>query len=258
MSHRRASGFLVVCCLLSTSLFAQELQAGKNSLILRGQRQDIYYYRAKKSSLGKVLFAPGDGGWRGFAITIAADLASHGYDVYGLDTRRYLESFTGATVLTPSQIATDFRHLAEWACQGNANRVLLVGWSEGAGLALAAATNPQNQTFQGLIAVGMTEYNILALRWSDVMSQITKKLPNEPTFRSIDLIEKVSPLPLTMIASTHDEYVSVSTTQQLFAKAREPKRLILIEAENHKFDGKTDEFFRVLNENLEWVQKQNP
>jgi fermentation-respiration switch protein FrsA (DUF1100 family) len=102
----------------------------------------------------------------------------------------------------------------------------------------------------------MTEYNILALRWSDLMAQVTKKLPKEPTFKSVDFVDKISPLPLAMIGSTRDQYVSVETTRELFAAAREPKQLVLIDAENHKFGGKTDEFFRTLNENLLWIQQQ--
>ncbi len=250
------TGMLVLAA--GSALLAQTPEPGNNSVTVRSQEQTLYCYRAKQTpSLGRVLFVPGDGGWSGFAITIAETLASSGYDVCGLDTRRYLQSFTGVKVLQTSEIAHDFRQLADWTRQGGAGRVVLVGWSEGAGLGLAAAADPENRsTFQGLVAVGMTEYNILALRWSDLMAQITKKLPKEPTFKSIDLVDKISPLPLAMIGSTRDEYVSVQATRELFAAAREPKQLVLVDAENHKFGGKTDEFFRTLNEDLLWIQKQ--
>ena len=256
----RAIPFLagVLVLAVASELSAQTLEPGKNSVTVRGQQQDLYCYRAKQTpSLGRVLFIPGDGGWRGFAITIAENLASSGYDVCGLDARRYLQSFTGTKVLQTSEIARDLRQLAEWTRQRGPGQILLVGWSEGAGLGLAAVADPENRNvFPGLVAVGMTEYNILALRWSDLMAQVTKKLPKEPTFKSVDFIAKASPLPLAMIGSTRDEYVSVDTTRELFAAAREPKRLVLIDSENHKFGGKTDEFFRTLNENLLWIQQQ--
>jgi alpha-beta hydrolase superfamily lysophospholipase len=244
--------------LLLGSVFGQTPVPGRNSVTVRGQPQDAYYYPANRiPALGKVLFFPGDGGWHGFAITITQKLQSSGYDVYGVDTRRYLQSFTGTKVLETSEIASDLEQLAEWARQGSQARILLLGWSEGAGLCLAAVADPEHRNvFQGLVAIGMTEYNIRALRWSDLMAQVTKKLPKEPTFKSADLIDKVSPLPLAMIVSTRDEYVSLDTTRQLFARAREPKRLSVIDAENHKFGGKTDEFFRTLNENLTWIQQQ--
>lgn len=256
----RAVPFLAGILVLASgsTLFAQAPRLGKNSVTVRGRQQDVYYYAGKQTpSLGKVLFAPGDGGWRGFAVTVAEHLASSGYDVYGLDTRRYLQSFTGMKVLQTSQISGDLGQLAEWARQGDSGRILLLGWSEGAGLGLAAAADTEHRNvFQGLAAVGMTENNILALRWSDLMAQVTKKLPKEPTFRSADFVDKVSPLPLAMITSTHDEYVSVEATHQLFSAAREPKRLLLIDGEDHKFSGKTDEFFRALNESLKWIRQQ--
>ncbi len=254
----RVLAFLAVVVASSSTLLGQGPEPGKNIVTLRGQQQDMYCYRARPSrSLGKVLFVPGDGGWRGFAITIAENLSSSGYEVYGLNTRRYLKSFSGTKVLATSEIARDLAQLAEWARQGSTDRILLLGWSEGAGLGLAAASDPAHENvFQGFVAVGMTEYNILALRWSDFMAQATKRLPNEPTFKSIDFIGKISPLPLAMISSTHDEYVSAETTRNLFAAARDPKRLVLIDAEDHKFGGKTDEFFRTLNESLLWIRQQ--
>jgi len=67
------------------------------------------------------------------------------------------------------------------------------------------------------------EYNILAWHWADIGAEITKKLPGEPTFRSADFMARVSPLPLLVIASTSDEYVTPETTRALFSEAREPE-----------------------------------
>ncbi len=243
-------------------LCAGSLVGAEHSTIrvaIRGQDQELHFFPgAGAGAHRKVLFAPGDGGWRGFAITIAEQLAANSYDVYGLDTRRYLESFSGAAALTPAQIATDFAQMAEWLRHGEQQRVLLVGWSEGAGLGLAAVAHPGARNIcDGLVAVGMTEYNILARRWRDLGAEITKKLPNEPNFKSADYVANVAPLPMFMISSTGDEYISPSATQQLFSGAREPKRLVVINAGDHKYAGKTDEFFRALREGLTWIQQQH-
>ena len=45
---------------------------------------------------------------------------------------------------------------------------------------------------------------------------------------------RVSPLPLFMIASTSNEYVSQEMTSELFAAAREPKNLVTVAARYHK------------------------
>ena len=245
--------------LLLVPAWADAPREGRNKVAIRGQLQDVYFYPGDGTGPHrKILFAPGDGGWRGFAITIAERLQHNGYDVYGLDTRRYLQSFTGGAALSPSDIASDYRQMANWIQQGASGPVLLVGWSEGAGLGLAAAADPRSKDgFAGLVAIGRTERNILAWRWADMMAEITKKLPNEPTFASADYIGKVVPLPLFIIASSHDEYVPLDATRALFAAAREPKRLAVVEASDHKYGGNTEVFFRTLSEALSWIDQQH-
>jgi dienelactone hydrolase len=251
----------VICAVvlsLGSWLQAQAPQRGNNKLTVRGQQQEIYLYPAAGAGPHpKVLFAPGDGGWHGFAITIAEQVSAAGYDVYGLDTRHYLQSFTGPAVLTTSEVASDFAQMARWIRRGGTERVLLLGWSEGAGLGLATAAEPGNRNlFGGLVAIGATEYNILGWRWSDITAQIAKKLPHEPTFKSADLMAKVAPLPLFHIASTGDEYVTLEAARRLFAAAGEPKRMVVIDARDHKFSGKSEEFFRALKEGLLWIRQQ--
>lgn len=244
---------------LSATVCAEEPKPGKNEVTIRGQRQTVYFYLAEGTGPHrKVLFAPGDGGWRGFAITITEDLAKAGYDVYCVDTRRYLQSFTGPVVLSTAEIASDFNQMARWIQQGGQERLLLVGWSEGAGLGLAATADAANETiFDGLVAIGTSEYNILAWRWTDISAEITKKVPREPTFKSAEFMAKVSPLPLFVIASTSHEYITPEATRALFSAARQPKRLVMIDARNHKYSGNTEGFFRALREGLNWIQQQH-
>jgi fermentation-respiration switch protein FrsA (DUF1100 family) len=247
----------LVMLLLPVSVSAQTPAPGKNTPVVRGQAQEIYFYPATGTRLNrKILFAPGDGGWRGFAVTIAQTMASWGYDVYGLNTKRYLMSFTGKTTLRETDVMNDFRQLAHWMGAGESERITLVGWSEGAGLCLLAAASRENKTiFNGLIAVGLAESTVLGWRWIDNLTYITKKEPNEPKFLSADYLPAVAPLPLVMLQSSQDEYISIDAARRLFSIATEPKRFQLIEARNHRFDGNTDEFFKALREGLEWITK---
>jgi pimeloyl-ACP methyl ester carboxylesterase len=241
-----------------TTACAENPKPGKNEVTIRGQRQRIYFYPAEgKGEHRKILFAPGDGGFRGFAITITEELAKAGYDVYCIDTRRYLQSFTGGAALSTADIASDFNQTARWIEQGAEESLLLVGWSEGAGLGLAATADAANKTiFGGLVAIGTPEYNILAWRWKDLGAEVTRKLPDEPTFKSADFIAEVSPLPLFVIASTSNEYITPQATQALFSAAQQPKRLVVIDARDHKYSGNTEGFFRALREGLNWIQQQ--
>ena len=252
----RALCFAAALCTLAAGERAPA--PGKNSFVLRGQSQDIYYFsgaQGGRSARGKVLYAPGDGGWRGFAITMAKTMAGWGYDVYGLDTKRYLESFTGATTLKETEVMADFRSLAQWA--GKDGCVHLVGWSEGAGLTvLAAASEDNRRTFCGVAVISLSEEPVLGWRMIDNLTWITKKRPNEPFFKSVEYLPKISPLGLVMIHSTQDEYTPQQLARKMFAAAKEPKRLSLVPAQNHRFDGGQDQFFRALREGLEWMDRQ--
>ena len=124
----------VILIALCASLYAQVPRDGKNIIIIRGQEQKIYLYQAAgPGQHRKILFAPGDAGCRGFAVTIAEQLGTEGYDTYCLDVLHYLEGFTGEATLSTEQIASDFNQIARWIQQRNPKPILLVGWSEGAG-----------------------------------------------------------------------------------------------------------------------------
>lgn len=229
---------------------------GKNSVTIRGRQQEIYYYPATGAKLNrKVLFTPGDGGWRGWAITVAQQMASWGYDVYGLDTKTYLESVSGGEQFRESEVISDFRQIAQWAARNAGERVTLVGWSEGAGLSVLAASNGENkQLFNGLVTFGLGNENVLGWSWKDDLSYLTRAKPNEPRFYASGLMAKIAPLPYLMIQSSQDEYVPFNEAQSLAIAAGEPKRVAIIPAHNHRFDGQVDEFYRTLREGLQWIK----
>lgn len=228
---------------------------GHNTLALRGQNLDVYYFPATGARLNhKVLFAPGDGGWRGWAITLAQQMASWGYDVYGFDTKTYLTSFTGKTPLKETDVMSDFRQIAQWVNKGSNERLTLLGWSEGAGLAVLAAACPENKrTFNGLITLGLGDENVLAWTWRDNLTYLTKGKPSGPAFHVSGYMSRIAPLPYQMIQASQDEFVSFDEAKQLATAAREPKRISVIQANNHRFDGNVGEFYRTLREGLQWM-----
>jgi fermentation-respiration switch protein FrsA (DUF1100 family) len=258
MKFRFLCQSVLLVLLLSVNTLAQAQTRGQNSVAIRGKEQGIYYYPAVGSRLNrKILFVPGDGGWRGFAIVVAERMASWGYDVYGLDTNNYLVSFSHKSDrLKETDVMSDFRQLADWINGGSNGSVTLVGWSEGAELCLlAAAASDNKSTFDGLISFGLGKTGILGWHLIDDLTFLTKKDPHEPKFITTSYMPQVTPLPLLMIQSTRDDYVSTDEAKGLFGAAHEPKRFSLIEAQDHKFSGNKDEFFATLREGLEWIQK---
>ena len=264
MRISRISFGFALMMLVANTTFAQQAavsvasgaaaKPGTNIVTIRGQKQEIYYYPAKGAPLNhKILFAPGDGGWKGWAVTIGETIAGWGYDVYGLDTKTYLDGFAGATRLTEADVTNDFRGLAEWMTKRPGEKVTLVGWSEGAGLCvLGAAGDANKKIFTGLVAFGLGDENVLGWHWSNNIMSVVKK-PKEPTFMAADYMAKITPLPLLMIQSIHDQYTSVDEANRLFALAQEPKRFVLVEGENHRFDGNQAEFFSKLRDGLSWT-----
>ena len=196
------------------------------------------------------------GGWRGFAITVATQVAGWGYDVYGLDTKAYLESFTGKAALKETEVMTDIRTLAEAVREKR--RVALIGWSEGAGLMALAAAAPSKDAYAGLITMGLGDKNVLGWRFADNLTYLTRKPPNEPTFSALSNMSRIAPLPLVMLQSAKDEYVGEAEVNRLFHAAAEPKRFVPVEAQNHRFDGAQPEFFQRLKEALEWTTAARP
>src|SRR5215472_13076478 len=94
---------------LDGAVYGAPPKAGKNELTISAHSQEIDFYPAPIPGQHlKVLFAPGDRGCRGFAIKITEELAKSGYDAFCLDTRHYLESFSGRRALSTSEIASDF------------------------------------------------------------------------------------------------------------------------------------------------------
>jgi pimeloyl-ACP methyl ester carboxylesterase len=224
-----------------------------SSVPIRGVPQAIYFYPGGAGAQERpcVLFAPGDGGWRGFALTVAAQVAGWGYDLYGIDTKAYLEGFTGKVGLRETDVMSDIRMLSE-AVRGK-RRVTLIGWSEGAGLMTLAAAAASKGAYAGLITMGLGDRNVLGWRFADNFTYLTRREPNEPTFSALSYVSRVSPLLLVMLQSTNDEYVGRDEANRIYGAAAEPKRFVLVKAQNHRFDGAQQEFFKQLKQALEWT-----
>ena len=66
-------------------------------------------------------------------------------------------------------------------------------------------------------------------------------------------VTPVAPVPLAMLQSAKDEYVSEADYRAMFQAAREPKRQILIPASNHRFTDRLPELGRAYDEALAWI-----
>ncbi len=205
-----------------------------------------------------VIVSSGDGGWVHLAPHVASVLAARGFFVVGVDAKAYLSSFTSKEgALTENDVPGDYRALVEFASPGSPEPPILIGVSEGAGLSVLAATRQDvKDRVRGVIGIGLPEKNELGWRWRDSIIYLTHGVPNEPTFDTSAVIERVAPVPCAAIHSTRDEFVPLPTLESIMAKAREPKRLWTISASDHRFSDKLGEFDARLLEAISWINGQ--
>ncbi|MDE3155575.1 MAG: alpha/beta hydrolase [Acidobacteriota bacterium] len=241
---------------------AAQVQETHLAFPARGKQVNLTIYRPAGTPKGTIIMGSGDVGWVGLAVDLSKFLAPEGYVVVGLNVRQYLSAFTGAgTHLTPAQAQQDFHDMAAFleARSLLPSPVIVAGVSEGAALAVLAAAAPANHDWiNGVLTMGLPAEAEIAWRWSDFTSWLTKSNAREPSFAPGDYIADVSPLPLWMIQSTKDEYVPKADYEMFRAKAKEPSRLILIDAANHRFTDKRSELRDQVLAGLTWMQEHQP
>ncbi len=253
---RNGLGKPILLALLVLALSHTAIGQTTDTVTIRGHQQRVHLYGTRGAD--PVIVSSGDGGWIHLSPHIAEMLATHGFFVVGFDAKAYLEDFSsGASSLGPADEPGDFRVLADYAARGSASKPILIGVSEGAGLSVLAATDPATQqAVAGVIAIGLPDVSELAWRWRDSIIYLTHGVPNEPTFSAAAVIDRIAPVPLAAIHSTHDEFVPLATLQRVLERAGEPKRLWVVPAADHGFSDNLAEFDRSLLEALRWVTQR--
>ena len=224
---------------------------------VRGKRLTVTIYRPAVPPKGTIVIGSGDVGWVGLAASLAEELSAGGYVVAGVNTREYLSSFTeGTQHLTVRDVPADFHELIDLLRRTQLlhRPVVLSGVSEGAALAVLAASDPKNHALvDGVITMGLPPTAELAWRWTDMGSWITKRDANEPSFAPETVIAAVAPVPLVMIQSKKDEYVTETDYHRFLATAKDPKKLVLIDASNHRFTDRRPELSAAYRDALAWI-----
>jgi len=227
-------------------------------ITIRGKTLTLKLYHPAGAPKGSVFMGSGDVGWVGLGVDLAEFLQKQGYVVVGINVRQYLSSFTaGSSHLMPSDIPGDYAAIAELlrARRTLVDPVIVSGVSEGAAIAVVAASHSANHAWiKGVITMGLPPTAELAWRWTDVSSWITKRDPGEPQFEPKAFLGGVSPLPLYMLQSTKDEYVTEADYRMFESAARPPKRLVLIQASNHRFTDRLPELRTQFLAGLAWIQ----
>lgn len=249
-----------VCALsVGTGLVAASPAAAATTatILLRGRPQTLHLYGVRGGP--PVIVSSGDGGWLHLGPYVAELLEAKGFFVVGFDVKAYLASFTsGSQTLRREDEPSDYRSLAAFAGAGSDRKPILIGVSEGAGLSvLAASDSVTKASIAGVIGLGLPDRNELGWRWKDSLIYLTHGVPHEPTFSAADIAGRVAPVPLGIIHSTGDEFVSLVDARRIANAASAPSRLWVIDASDHRFSGNLPAFDRALMDALVWIATTN-
>jgi dienelactone hydrolase len=229
---------------------------------VRGKTLTLTVYEPPRSgqtpAKGTIVMGSGDVGWVGLGPAMADDFSALGYIVVGVNVRQYLSTFTeGKQHLDQREVRDDYGAMSELLRRERLLQrpVIVSGVSEGAALAVLAGSDPKNHVWiDGVITMGLPPSAELAWRWTDVASWVTKRDADEPSFAPHEVIASVSPVPLVMIQSRKDEYVSESDYKRFESTARDPKKLVLIDASNHRFTDRRPELRAAYASGLDWIR----
>jgi predicted alpha/beta hydrolase family esterase len=208
-----------------------------------------------------LVFATGDGGWRGYDLDTYQHLVSWGYPVAGFSAPEYIKYLRGEDeTTTPVRLATDYMLIVERAKRelrlATDTPVILVGVSRGAGLAVVAAGQPLLQPqLAGVLAVALTkeeEHVRFRRRRSSRASAESLMLQTYQYLPNLDVV------PLEVIQSTNDNYVTAAEARELFGHDTGRRRLVAIDSKNHSFSDAREELYAAMQESLEWLRRKTP
>lgn len=232
---------IVIACVALVLLAGNARGEESVPISIRGKTLTLELYRPPNGTAPKatVLMGSGDVGWVGLGVDLAEFLSAQGYAVVDINVRQYLSSFTSGTDhVTTDQVPRDYAAIVQWLRDRHMlwDPVIVAGVSEGAALAVLAGADRSNHAWvKGVVTMGLPPSAELAWRWTDIASWVTKKDANEPSFEPRLFIGGISPVALWMIQSATDAYVKEADFRLFEREAGPPKRLVLIDASNHRF-----------------------
>ncbi|MFA6141927.1 MAG: alpha/beta fold hydrolase [Candidatus Omnitrophota bacterium] len=189
-----------------------------------------------------------------------AEAFSKEYDVITFDFRGHGKSSDVFTWTALEQ--KDLRAITAYAKENHYEKIGVIGFSFGAAIALIEASRHQN--IDSVIAVsspsdlGSINYHFWEKdMWKDLILNFGAKgrgkgiRPGNPSLkkiRPIDIVDKISPMPVLFLHGEKDWLVKPSHSQRLFDKALDSKALTIIKDGGHAeriFDVFPDKFMKI-------------
>jgi len=189
---------------------------------------------AKGETQGTVLFFHGNGENISSHFANVYWLTDYGYDVYLFDYRGYGKS-EGVAML--DAVILDAETMIEYGVKQLADdeSLIVIGHSLGGSLAIhAVAHSNYKGRIKTLITVEtFSDYrqvtqDVLATSWLTWLLQWPLSFAVDNSYRPLDAIANVSPIPLMLMHSQQDEIIPFAHVQALYEEAKEPKKMQVV------------------------------
>lgn len=256
--HRRIAGLLCAAALVTAGCQHQPIAdpaAAAPTVRLKVRLPDLGDAKGRALEvwiarpLGKpsgplVLHLTGDSGRHGLDLQLFTAVTRWGYPVAVFGSPDWIDTFPKEIATRPS-LARDLDVIARAVARATGvsddQRVVLLGQSRGAGLAVEAAAEPSmRERLFGVVALGLCpdEEHV----WV-----------NDGIGRPYRDKALVAALPIEVIQSTRDHYMSAAAARKAFGPDTELHALHPIEADGHTFGGGRDAMLDQLKASLDRV-----
>jgi hypothetical protein len=137
--------------------------------------------------------------------------------------------------------------------------VVLTGWSRGASLGvLVASSREADPRVVGLVAVGLVADEQLDIEGDsdDDAGRDIAAVSADLHARSIEmypLLSRIASRRVVVIQASGDSYLPAARARALFGPDSATRRLVAIDARNHRFNGGESKFAAALVEAVDWV-----
>jgi pimeloyl-ACP methyl ester carboxylesterase len=207
-----------------------------------------------------VVYGTGDGGWRGLDQQVFEWISTWNFPVVGFSSKSYLENLGYIRdTTTPRRLVRDYETIIKLAEQKldmqQSPRIILVGLSRGAGLAVVAAGQGElKPSLAGVVAIALTKEEEHVVRYRRRDRSQPYQLKHELLMvQTYEYLPRIAPVPVMVIQSTHDDYLPADAARALFGSDTEMKKFLPINAKNHSFSGGCLDLYRGTQAALDWI-----